>query len=393
MRHELPQGFARPRSKLQVLISALGVVALGASTVAAGEAAPLAPVNGTIGYVLTDLYWSMYQTPQGKTECPKGLNDGPREQFAKLFPSNKARPMLDTQLKYEAETWNPTDAFKQLPFHLVEGPYSFGMNLDGQVGPEDFTHPEGEQGIDNQLYRALGCVIGFRGPDGVEFIYENMAIRTDRFNRMMIELSGVQDLRNDDDVIVTLYRGMDRLLTDATGNAVVPGGAQRIDTRWGASLMRQTRGRIVDGVLTTEPIGEVVLPWENLGAPSYQHIHDMRLRLKLTATGAEGLIAGYADVQAWYHFLLRNDSTHHLGDGQISAVSLYQALRRLADAYPDPATGANTAISSSLDAKFTQVFIEHPQGAAAKAELLRSLTERFAKSKTNEPQGGSAAAR
>jgi hypothetical protein len=32
-------------------------------------------------------------------------------------------------------------------------------------------------------------------------------------------------------------------------------------------------------------------------------------------------------------------------------------MRRLADAYPDPKTGANTAISSALRAEFTQIVI------------------------------------
>jgi hypothetical protein len=48
-----------------------------------------------------------------------------------------------------------------------------------------------------------------------------------------------------------------------------------------------------------------------------------------------------------------------------------KALRRLADAHPDPNTGAMTAISAALDAKLVQVFIQHPQGDAVKAASLR----------------------
>ncbi len=72
------------------------------------------------------------------------------------------------------------------------------------------------------------------------------------------------------------------------------------------------------------------------------------------------MIAGYADVDIWYKQLIRNDSTHHLSNGQISGISLYKALRRLADAYPDSQTGANTAISSALDVKMVQVYINSP---------------------------------
>jgi hypothetical protein len=116
-------------------------------------------------------------------------------------------------------------------------------------------------------------------------------------------------------------------------------------------------------VLTTEPIPDLVIPWMNLGVPTVQIIRDMRLQLKLTPTSAEGVVAGYADVDTWYTQLIRNDSTHHLSNGQISGISLYKALRRLADAYPDPKTGANTAISAALNAKFVQVFI-NSSGAA-----------------------------
>lgn len=316
--------------------------------------------DGRIGYVMTNLFWSVYQTEDASQECPKGFNDGPREQFEALFPTGTERTVVDTQLKQETETWLPTAEPDGFEFHEVEGGLSYGLDLDGRDDPEDFTHPDGTPGIDNQVYRAVGCVIGFRGPDGVEYIFQDKAIVDERYNRMMIELSGVDDMVNDDDVTVTLYRGQDRLLTDATGLKVMAGGSQRVDTRWGAGLIRETKGRIVDSVLTTEPIAEVVIPWQNLRVPSIHVIRDMRFELELTPDGADGLIAGYADVDIWYKQLIRNDSTHHLSNGQISSISLYKALRRLADAYPDPETGENTAISTALDVKMAQVFVVHP---------------------------------
>lgn len=353
------------------LPASLICIALVASVAAsADDGASIAPKDGKIGYVMTNLFWSVYQTPDAKDECPNGFNDGPREQFEILFPDNEKRTVVDTQLKQEIETWHPTAEPDLLPFHEVEGSLSYGMNLDGEVGPNDFTHPDGEEGIDNEVYRAVGCIIGFRGPDGVEVIFQDKAIADRRYNRTMIELTGVDDLTNDDTVTVTVYRGLDRLLTDATGMKVMSGGSQRVDMRWGAKLIRQTQGNIVDSVLTTEPIAEAVIPWMNLSVPTFQIIRDMRLQLTLTPDGAEGLVAGYADVDTWYKQLIRNDSTHHLSNGQISGISLYKSLRRLADAHPDPETGANTAISTALDVKMTQVFIVHPPGEAAKAEQI-----------------------
>ena len=339
----------------RIAVAATAVILTG--TAAADDGALR---DGRIAYVMTNLFWSVYQTEDAKDECPRGFNDGPREQFAKLFPKPEGMTVEETQLRQEIETWHPTSEPDGFEFYEVEGRYSWGLDLDGEASPEDFTHPDGGEGIDNQVYRAVGCIIGFRGPDGVEFIFQDKAIMDERYNRMMIELSGVDSLDNDDEVSVSLYRGLDRLLTDATGEKVMPGGSQRVDARWGASLIRHTTGRIVDGVLSTEPIPEVVIPWQNLRVASVHLIRDLRFVLDLAPEGATGLVAGYADVDTWYRQLIRNDSTHHLSNGQISGISLYKALRRLADAYPDPVTGENTAISTALDVKMAQVFIVHP---------------------------------
>jgi len=350
----------RVRKLFILLVSAL------TSTTVLAEAPP----GGRIGYVMTDLFWAVYQTPDGREECPQGFNDGPREEFAVLFPDHESMTVEETQLRQEIETWHPGTNPNSLPFYEVEGELSWGLNLDGESGPNDFTHPDGTPGIDNEVYRAVGCIIGFRGPDGVEVIFQNKAITDERYNRMMIELTGVDDLTNDDEVIVTIYRGLDRLLTDATGLNAMPGGSQRVDMRWGSSLVRRTTGRIEDSVLTTDPVDDMVMPWMNLSVPTIQIFRDARFQLTLTPSGAEGLLAGYTDVETYYKQLLRNDSTHHLSNGQISGISMYKALRRLADAHPDPATGENTAISTALDVKMVQAHIVHPAAEVTDDEVV-----------------------
>jgi hypothetical protein len=69
--------------------------------------------------------------------------------------------------------------------------------------------------------------------------------------------------------------------------------------------------------------------------------------------------------------MLRNGSAHYRSYGRSSGPSIYKAMRRLADARPDPGTGANRAISSALAAKFTRVrvlpFSETEQAAIAAA--------------------------
>jgi hypothetical protein len=350
----------------------LAAASVCAASAAGGDATPAtaSSTGNTIAYALTNLHWAIYQTPDGKAECPDGFNEGNREQFKKRFPETATKRSLQaTQLQWEIDSWYPTTADDGFRFLEARGPTALGLNLDGRVGPSDFTSPEGEPGIDNQLYRALGCIKNYRFPDGAIQFFDDEMIGRDQYNRIVIELAGAGDLVNAPHVQVTVFRGRDPLLYDATGKKVVPGGSQRIDTRWGLRFMRQLQGSITAGVLTTEPV-DLAYPWAPFYLPTDEYLHAARLRLKLTPTHAEGLIAGYSDINSWYLQMMRSWSTHHQNYGQTSAPALYRALHRLADGYPDPASGANTAISSALRAEFTQVVIvpaSRPDAAALAA--------------------------
>jgi len=156
-------------------ILAVAVLAL-AGYARAEDAAPAAPTGGAIAYALTNLHWAIYQTEDGKAECPEGFNEGNREQFKKLYPeSGPKRTVAATQLQWEIESWYPTLADDGFKFLEARGPTALGLNLDGKVGPNDFSSPSGERGIDNQLYRALGCIKNYRGPDGaIQFFDDEM---------------------------------------------------------------------------------------------------------------------------------------------------------------------------------------------------------------------------
>ncbi len=322
--------------------------------------------NRTIGYVLTNKSWATYQTPDGKAECPKGFNDGPREQFKALFPeSGKKRTLAETQFAREADVWFPSETEplgadgKPLPYIDVSGKTALGMNLDGKVGPNDFTSPEGEPGIDNQLYRAVGCATGFRGPEGAYTFFQNDYMQRYIFNRILIEITDVDDLVNDNDVTVTTYRGLNPLLTSANGKDFIPGGTQRADERWGKRYIHSFKGKIVNGVLTTEP-GVTKIPYADTFDTNVDlTLMQARFKLKLTPTSAEGLIGTYVDLKEWHHHFAVNWTSHHASYGQLSVPSITRAMARLADAYPDPATGKNTAISAALAMKFSQAYIVH----------------------------------
>jgi hypothetical protein len=351
-----------------VALDANGTGPTEAPPTSAAELPP--PKDGTIAYVLTDLHWAVFESADGKTECPQGYNEGNREHFKKLFPEDgTSRTLLETQLRREVDGWYPTTAPEQFKFLEAGGPTAYGLNLDGKVGQNDFTSPEGDKGVDNQLYRVLGCIRNYRPPEGAIQGFDNDEVTKDVYNRLIIELSGVHSLVNDDDVQVMIYRGRDPILLDATGKNAIPGGSQRVDVHWGSKFIQKMHGRIRDGVLTTDP-ADFVYPWAVFYIATDEFMHAARLKLNLTSTRAEGLIAGYLDIESWYSQLMRSYSTHHQSYGQSSAPSIYKALRRLADGYPDR-SGANSAISSALLAKFTQVHIVPASKAQAASLALQ----------------------
>jgi hypothetical protein len=335
-------------------------VGIGVAWLFAGAAPSLAAPpteTGTNAYALTAARWATYLDPKSPVSCPDGVNKGPREQFNLLYAEDgKPRTVADTQLKREIEYWFPTTAPDAFDFHEAGGPIADGLNLDAKDGPQDFVSPEGERGIDNQLYRALGCINSYRDSHGTNDELNSLEIVKESYNRFLIEITGVTSLDNSEHVEVTTYRGLDGLQADAGGRDILPGGTQRIDVRWGQRFIQHLHGRIVNGVLETEP-ADLTFPWAVFEVATDEYLRDARLRLKLSPTRAEGLIGGYADIETWYLQLMKSQSTHDQSYGQLTSKSLYKAMRRLADAYPDPNSGANTAISSALRAKFTQVYI------------------------------------
>lgn len=344
-------------------------LALIITTLAAASAATAQPQlkDGRIGYVLTERHWAIHET-EARTECPQGMNSrGSRDLFAERFPDagDGERTVVDTRLMIEGYQYHTksatTDIYESLPFYEAQGNVSHGLNLDGEVSADDFTSPAGEEGIDNQLYRAQGCIAGYR-KDGPYWFFENDFMINNGYNRWMIELTGVDDLVNDDDVTVTTYRGLDSLFTDATGEGFIAGGTQRVDARWGQSFVNETKGNIKDGVLTTESIAQAKIPWSQPGVSDGYHIFkDLQFQFNLTPQVAQGLMAGYVDVEQYNHRFRTNWAMHHQNYGQSSSASEYAALKRLADAYPDPETGANTAISGAVEVTLTQVYIVHPE--------------------------------
>ena len=337
-----------------VAIMTSALIGFGFSTASAVE-----PIKDrTIGYVMTDYFFAMYATPE-KTECPEGINDGSIVQFNELYPKDKPRKLAETELVREAGIWFPSKAPEQFKFKEPVTKIAPGLNLDGKVGPNDFTSPSGEAGIDNQLYRVIGCIGDYR-PGGSLRGFHNIYLRDRGYTRLLVELTNVDSLVNDDDVTVTTYRGLDRLLTDAGGNEILPNGTERVDARFGMIFHKQAHGKITNGVLTIDPADlnvPIIMVYNSRNA--YFTIRNTQFKMNITAESLKGMWGGYFDIPSFYRAINSAYASYHHTYGAQSEPSVYKSLYRLADGVPD-ASGQNTGISGAIEINFKQAFLKHP---------------------------------
>lgn len=322
----------------------------------------------TLAYVLSSYDYLFYQTPGAKEECPKGFTPSSREEWEAQYSTPDARKAqlsrclaINNRGPNCENVWAAPELVKDpLPFHAVEGNKSYGANWDGNsdgretattCAHEDFVSPSGEQGIDNQYYRFFGCDRFVQG--GQHHSVQNAKKRTIQYltARVLLEIKGVDNAQNDKDVSVTLYRGRDPLMADASDNAV-PWQSQHIDETIPAIHLH---GKIVDGMLITDPTDVF---WEGVLFERRQLIRGMSLRLNLKDNRAEGLRVGYFDLARLWQSYSR---TAKWG-GQIygaSGPSAYAAMHALADGYKDPKTGRCTALSSAMKLEFVRAYIVH----------------------------------
>jgi hypothetical protein len=134
---------------------------------------------------------------------------------------------------------------------------------------------------------------------------------------------------------------------------------------WGQDFIWTSKAKIVNGVLITTQSNDLVWPNENHTNASIDRMRDVRFEMKLAGEKIEGLMGGYFDVENTYHALIRRFDSHQISYGKLAAGSLYKVLRRLADGYPDPVTGENTAISGALRVYGVRVHLIHPEKEVA----------------------------
>jgi hypothetical protein len=233
----------------------------------------------------------------------------------------------------------------------VTGRIAEGFNLDGNANTGGFVGVNGEKGVDNAFYRAWGCLMSFRGSPYHAYLSQRANDKmVDGLYTMVIRISGTKDPMNDDNVTVEIGYSPDHLVKDPNGNVVRDYSYRLVKSEQYTKL----KGRIKNGLLETTDIDAdlhaPVFSWgeTNRGDTLFRK---GRLRLQMTADGTiSGLIGGYRD---WREIYAR-DTFNSPSDGATretyyheNQIGMYYALKRNADAFPDPKTGQNTAISTA----------------------------------------------
>jgi len=259
------------------------------------------------------------------------------------FPKGRGRlAFSNLTVAYSACT-NPED-FPALGkgFVTYDGPVSAGMNLDGKAGKEDFKGPDGTPGVDNQLWRAVGCVKPFREygePKIAHKIFISARAPT------LIEIRDIGDPRNDPDVTVNVYAGADPVVRDGRGEALAS-SSFTVDPD--PTLRASVKGRIENGVLTTDPV-DLKLNYKEQIVDAPRVFRGARIRAVLGDDGRiEGSIFGYYTLASYWSSIeqMTQNGANLTG---VSCPGVKAAIERYADGYRDPRTGKFTAISSAYN--------------------------------------------
>ena len=349
------------------------------------------------GFLVSWFHVAQYFDAQGR-DCPHGINPGPEQYYRReLAAIGKSKAEIDDYIKNFLDlskmsdtapvvqmrgrvNGQPTDVYAHpdsVPdpqIYTVEGPYSYGFNLDSKEDTGNFIEPDsGEKGIDNQLYRVTNCINEIRPHSPTEYAplpTSYWSVVQEVMPAMLIELSGIDDEQNDDDVTVAFYRAQERAQSDSNGG-MLGGLSFHIDPnpRW-HNIMH---GKIKNGVVTTEPTN-LNIATDPFVMPEHKFTR-ARLRLQIAANGnMKGRLGAY---HAWYpYYWMYGVGTWGVeATNNIDLPGLYYALKRAADADPDPKTGENTSISLAYQIDAVPAFVIHddqPTAGKVRGKLARS---------------------
>jgi hypothetical protein len=343
------------------------------------EPAPL-PSGPSQGRAKTfALTWFAAAVDSHAAQCPK-MNAKPAESdYFALLPTSRA---ADLRAQFAGQGVPP--AYMQYrgpdemhvglmpgivpdPGHLAPvTEVAPGFDLDGHDGTspapanvrphKNFVSPEGQRGIDNQLMTVEGCVEGFRRKGFLPMIFNES--RAKGRPTALVEISGIDDERNDDEVAITFFYSTD-VLKQSPDKVVLADYTFRVtDNPEFAQDFVRFRGKIRDGVVTTD-VGEKLHVHEMFGIETT--FFQPRLRFEMRPDGTiKGHIGGYLDWRQRLVWQIYRSSDYENTIG-FKIPGIYNAMKRAADGLPDPVTGEFHGISAAFEIEGVSAFIPPAQ--------------------------------
>jgi hypothetical protein len=235
-----------------------------------------------------------------------------------------------------------------------------GFNLDGKIKPNDFVSPDGEKGIDNQLYRGWGCDAPWRGADGNgTLVLRSNDKMLEGLYTIVIRISGNNNPINDDDATLEIGYSPDQIMKDARGKVGFDYSYRILQPEQYTKL----KARVKDGVIETEQ-ADVHMPqiawFYNQQRDAFFRQGKIRVVPNSDGTAA-GLVGGYRD---WRDLYAQNVYAQSGGVQGVREhedhVALYYALRRLADGMFNAKTGRYDGVSTAYRMKLTLAFVVDP---------------------------------
>jgi hypothetical protein len=344
---------------------------------------PMGAFAETRGYAISLIHTATYSD---KDNCPKGGNGGPVElkrriltaqgytpdQIAKFLAGESVDeaknskdgsaqgavklPSYKSLAKRGSKDGKPTDvadfptSAPDPKIETVQGHFAYGFNLEGRATPSSFEDPDTHEPVQNQMWRVLGCYAVYAVRRPVVPYNESIAWDTamDSMPAWLMSVSG-DDLSKDGDVTVTFDRSLDVAMRNTHGG-VLAGSSYTIDPDPRSHSV--FKGHIRDQVLTIEP-GNFAMQGESQFY-AVLRLTQTHLRLKSSPDGSlSGLMGGYQPwVDYYYYLAIRGEDT-----AQVDIAGVYYAMKRLADAVPDPVTHQNTAISTAYYVEAVPAFL------------------------------------
>jgi hypothetical protein len=339
------------------------------------------------GFVVSDIKFALAEDAQKTGACPNGMSLNASEIFARTPPGKRRKGESDEQYAHRLNEGGRNLSTAPNGQDLCQNPEAgkpdpfFRTVAAGNI-PVDGIHLDGKQGPNNEYYRVVGCsrswqAAGLSNSFATEMLTGSWGI--------LITLSGVDDLRNDDDVEVGIYANADPIaLSPNRAPLSYATYAMDQDPRFRA----KTKGRIKEGVLTTDPV-DVRFHWVVNSMRLERPLRHARLQVSLSQDGVlNGYLGGYTPVEAMYdmQYGYRNGKNGagqlaplplrlHTGNGAAQVLGhtcqgAYYALYQYADGDPDPQSGRFTSISTQYHITAIPAFVVDVATQSTNAKLV-----------------------